>query len=439
MSTTLTSETTNRRQTSAYERWVERRPVTTLGTNDGAPPLAFQGWHHFKEAFSPELVRRAVDESELQVRKCLDPFGGSGTTALACQLMGIQSTTIEVNPFLADLISAKTTQYDEAALIRSFRKVVRRVASGTARSLDALPATFVEPGVKGRWIFDRAVAVELAALIDAIDAVDDPDHQRLFRVLLGGMLTRISNVVVSGKGRRYRRNWCDTSWSQADVRTLFQLRVEDAIADIHSFSHSKQLANVIRGDARRQSLGRKKFDLTVFSPPYPNSFDYTDVYNLELWVLGYLRDTTDNKLLRTSTLSSHVQTHRQYSDAPESSPTLNAVLRKLERRREDLWSKWIPEMVGAYFADMVSVLSRLRGHIAHNGQCWMVVGDSSYGGVLVPVAKILDELAPSTGWQPRQAEACRSMRSSAQQGWDSTLKETLLIWSAAREARDDRT
>ena len=32
-------------------------------------------------------------------------------------------------------------------------------------------------------------------------------------------------------------------------------------------------------------------DLAVFSPPYPNSFDYTDVYNVELWAMGYLRNS----------------------------------------------------------------------------------------------------------------------------------------------------
>ena len=34
---------------------------------------------------------------------CIDPFGGSETTALACQFLGAAPTTIELNPYLADL------------------------------------------------------------------------------------------------------------------------------------------------------------------------------------------------------------------------------------------------------------------------------------------------------------------------------------------------
>ncbi|MEW3673849.1 hypothetical protein QOZ77_32065, partial [Pseudomonas aeruginosa] len=85
-------------------------------------------------------------------------------------------------------------------------------------------------------------------------------------------------------------------------------------------------------------------DLAVFSPPYPNSFDYTDVYNVELWVLGYLNDSADNRSLRQSTLASHVQIQRNYAPRPLGSATLDDVSKKLHASRELLWSRWIPNM-----------------------------------------------------------------------------------------------
>ncbi|HZH08351.1 MAG TPA: SAM-dependent methyltransferase, partial [Lautropia sp.] len=68
-----------------------------------ASDLPFQRWHRFKEAFDPELIARAVRESPRQVRSLADPFGGSGTSALAAQFLGVTPSTVEVNPFLADL------------------------------------------------------------------------------------------------------------------------------------------------------------------------------------------------------------------------------------------------------------------------------------------------------------------------------------------------
>src|SRR5690554_5602398 len=74
--------------------------------------LPFQRWYRFKEAFSPLLVLEAIQSLGYWPSTCLDCFGGSGTTALSCQFLGVSPTTIEVNPFLADLIEAKLATYD---------------------------------------------------------------------------------------------------------------------------------------------------------------------------------------------------------------------------------------------------------------------------------------------------------------------------------------
>src|SRR5262249_23318153 len=100
----------------AFERWIGGRTVTQLGSNAGSRPLSFQSWRHFKEAFPPELVARAVRSMDRPVRRCVDPCSGSGTTALACQFLGVAPIAIEVNPYLADLTQAKLTEYDLGSL-----------------------------------------------------------------------------------------------------------------------------------------------------------------------------------------------------------------------------------------------------------------------------------------------------------------------------------
>jgi hypothetical protein len=161
--------------------------VASLGTNTGAATeLPFQNWRRFKEAFAPELVARAVAESNIQVKRCLDPFGGSGTTALACQFLGIYPVMIEVNPFLADLIEAKLTSYDPDVLARDFGRLVDRASKGPSNIesvFSQCPPTFVELGVAGRWIFDRSVASRIAAWLEAIKQV--PNILRRSRGITG--------------------------------------------------------------------------------------------------------------------------------------------------------------------------------------------------------------------------------------------------------------
>lgn len=413
-----------------FSEWTNSRPVATIGTNTGSDSIAFQTWHKFKEAFPPELIHRAISEQERTVKACLDPFGGSGTTALAAQFLGVASTTVEVNPFLVDVIRAKLALLDADELSEALGTICARVRQREVNPtlyFQNLPDTFLQPGRDGRWLFDTGVAARIATILSAIDGIAGSAHRRFFRVVVSGLLVEVSNVTVNGKGRRYRRNWEKRAVDPLDVDCLFTARCRDAITDIYRFADRPRVsANVIHADARKFRTSRTH-ELAVFSPPYPNSFDYTDVYNIELWMLGYLASAEDNRSLRRSTLSSHVQLHRNFAHPPSGAPSLNVALSGLENMRGDLWSSWIPSMVGAYFADLVSVLRRVHKALREGSSCWIVIGDSRYGGVLIPTGRILTELAPSIGWSVESSDPFRTMRNSSQHGGVDELTESLLV------------
>lgn len=414
----------------SFRDWTKGRDVTTFGTNAGALELPFQRWRNFKEAFAPELVERAITNCDFQVLRCVDPFGGSGTTGLASQFLGVHPTLIEVNPFLADLIEAKLTSYDTTKLARDLGRIVRNAAAPANASawFRGAPPTFLEPGVNGRWIFNGDVGERISALASAIARLRDPAHRRLFRVLLGGVLVETSNVVISGKGRRYRSGWEGRDVNAQVVEQLFCSSATNAIAEIHRYGNRKQLNFLLqRGDSRTIQYDSGSLDLAVFSPPYPNSFDYTDVYNVELWVLGYLGGAEDNRRLRSSTLCSHVQVDRCFPSAPNGSSILDDALGALATQSDQLWDRRLPAMVAGYFADLIEVLGRLHEGLRNGGSAWMVVGDSRYAGVKIRTADILAQLSVRHGWMLRFSEPCRSMRLSPQQGGHHDLSETLLV------------
>ena len=49
-------ESSNAQMHVSFEKWAGQRELVSDGTNAGAKVLPFQTWHHFKEAFAPELV-----------------------------------------------------------------------------------------------------------------------------------------------------------------------------------------------------------------------------------------------------------------------------------------------------------------------------------------------------------------------------------------------
>ena len=419
-----------------FSTWTRGRAIQAVGTNAGAPCLPFQGWRRFKEAFAPELVEQAVIETREALSRelsgLIDPFGGSGTSALAAQFLGLHPTTIEVNPFLADLIEAKIAFYDFAKAATMFGQVVDAAAAdnSTEDPFPGAPATFIEPGVDGRFIFSRKVAGRLAAYRRAIDKVGDPAIRRLFRVILASVAIPVSNVVVSGKGRRYRRGAAAKLGDPDQVDRLFADGILAAFHDLRRYENRKcRSYSVLRGDARALAESAEMADVAVFSPPYPNSFDYTDVYNVELWILGYLTDAASNRTLREATLRSHVQIKRDMSAGASQSTALAKSVEALRAIRSQLWNTNIPDMVDAYADDMRSIMLALHGRLRPGGRMYMVVGDSRYAGVDVPVAQILVEEAPALGYHVVRNEPFRSMRASPQQGGKAELPETLIVLS----------
>ena len=414
-----------------FRDWTGDRSIPTLGTNAGSAPLPFQRWRRFKEAFAPEIVERALSETSGTVRHIADPFGGSGTTALAAQFLGVKPTTIEVNPFLADLIEAKIGPLDLDAATRDFGHVIESVASGCFRRrplFRGAPPTFVEPGRDGRYIFSRAVARRILGYRTAIELLQNEACKRLFRVILASVAIPASNVVVSGKGRRYRQGWRERQPGPGVVDELFQRGVLEAFHDLRRFASRRCLDyTLLRGDARTLASEIGSHDLVVFSPPYPNSFDYTDVYNVELWALGYLHSGDGNTRLRHATLRSHVQVLRDFNGQGICSQALTTTIDALRQVRGKLWNRHIPEMINAYAADLATVMKQLHRGLRSYGRAYIVVGDSRYAGVDIPVAKILTEITHTLGYGLVSLEPSRSMRSSPQQGGRHELGETLVV------------
>lgn len=412
------------------QNWLFPHGDGALSSNVGAADLAYQRWFKFKEAYSPRLVIDALRENSRAVRRCIDPTGGSGTTALVCSFMGIDCDTVEVNPFMADLIAAKTARYDTGALAHDIAQVVSARGGGSRLArYDGAPTTLIEPGENGRWVFNLPVAEQIAAFADAIENSTER-HRPFLRIMLGSVLRDVSNVVVNGKGRKYRRGWERRPVSASSVVDRMRAACNAGYSDIVRFSgRLKGAANVYRDDARKCVAELDQADCAIFSPPYPNSFDYTDIYNLELWMLGYLKSHLDNRALRLATMHSHVQLHRRVRQPEGHSSTLEATLGHIDASRSQLWHRGIPDMLRSYFADMEGIIADLATRIRQGGLMTVIVGGSSYAGVTVDAPSIIAELGQDMGLELLRHSHLRAMRLSAQQGGQFGLSEDAVVFA----------
>lgn len=419
----------------SVSKWLETLDNENGPVSSNIPALAlpFQRWFKFKEAFSPQFIIDCVSLLKKAPRSCLDPFGGSGTSSLTSQFLGIRPTTIEVNPFLGDLIEAKLSTYCAKSLKRDYFEVLKTSAKlkpSITSYLEGVPVTFVEPGQNNRWLFSKAVTEKIIALRESIENVKNPKNRLLLNVVLGSQLVELSNAVVNGKGRRYRKRWESRQKSGTDVELYFRQAFFEVFSDVCLYANRKcGEYTLIRGDSRLALDEVEPVDFAVLSPPYPNSFDYTDIYNIELWMMGYLRSKPDNTNLRLNTIRSHVQLNREYTSDTLGSKSLAQTYKNLCEARTQLWNPHIPEMICAYFLDMRTVMEKLKPRITKGGKSFWAVGNSKYGNVIVDTETILTEVAFSLGYKNATTAPIRSMRSSAQQGGRQELTEALITIS----------
>ncbi|MEV4281655.1 hypothetical protein [Actinoplanes xinjiangensis] len=177
---------------------------------------------------------------------------------------------------------------------------------------------------------------------------------------------------------------------------------------------------VIHGDARNCSdyLVGRSFDWIVFSPPYPNNIDYTEVYKTETWALGLFEDPPAMKAQRLSTLRSHTSIYfpdKYWYESTEFRDDVEALLGPvLSAIPEDRYERGRRQLVKGYADDMLQVFSTLKEVATASTRMAVTVGNSLHGNgssrVIIASDLILCRLAEIAGWEIGEIRIARQLQ-----------------------------
>lgn len=372
-------------------------------------------WYFVKEAFSPVLVERVFksvgcDEGEF----FLDPFCGSGTSLLAAAGKGVATIGCEVNPFLAFVTRTKLCVTGGRTLKKYVPPVRRSAERGRRSSLEGV-STFTASRDLQKWLFNTDVVRSFEGGWRKATEIPAP-ARNLIRLALIGAAMDCCNATQDGKCLRYRKDWEEKDFDKDDFLARFDARLSQMEDDLDSEKLSSSANTVIQGDCREKLQTREfgKFKLCVTSPPYLNSFDYSDIYRPEMFLGKFVRTAAALRAVRLKTIRSHVQASWKKPTEDDFGPLYFNSMTSLLERKEGLWDRRIPMMVQAYFEDMRIVLRCLRKHAANDALLWIVVSTSAYVGVEIPVDLIIADIAGKVGWTLKEIGVIRNLRSSGQ-------------------------
>jgi DNA modification methylase len=392
-------------------------------------------WYPFKEGFSNQLVSEALNQAARGKRhrlKVIDPFAGSGTTPLTAAILGHDAIAIEVNPFCAFTSTVKCRRNFRTNYLIEAAKRFTRLGGQKARSPLEGISTFTESEGNEKWLFNLSVIRAFTAVWNTISVDCEADSAALKLAAIRAVM-KCCNAKKDGKCLRYYEDWKERDYDEADFQRSFlncvgQMQRDIDLAPIRGDHRIK----IQKGDSRCQlaNLESRSCDLMVTSPPYLNSFDYSDVYRPELFLGGFVSSNEALRNIRLKTVRSHLQVDWEGETNIEN-PMIETVVKALRRKRT-LWNNRIPSMVEAYFHDMDGILQEAARILKPAAEAWIVVSTSAYKGVQIPVDLILADLASKHSFQLKGIYVLRSLRVAGQQQScfehdGLPLRESLLI------------
>lgn len=381
-------------------------------------------WYPFVEGYSREFIHSIIKEQAKPVECCLEPFSGSGTTAVELQNLGIKCISFEVNPFMYLLARVKLEKnYDIDVLKRYFTRIKRSRCQFRNIKLSEEFVTLYENEKVQKWNYDTETGTAIEKLKCAIARVDNEIYRDLFTIVLASILLEVSNLYRNGKCLSYKSGWENLESSEINVFLTFDKRFEEVfLADLvgkkdkTTISNKEYLYNVDSRIGINEKVENNSVNLVITSPPYLNSRDYTDTYMLELKTLGFTKNLDEILELRKNTLRSHVQIH--WTDkATLDIPRLNQLLQKLEdaAAHDEAWNPSIIDMIRLYFVDINTIFKSLYCKMKQGGMIYFNVSNSAYFNVMVDTIEIVSDIAESVGFKVVEIRKARLLNPSPQQ------------------------
>jgi hypothetical protein len=354
------------------------------------------GWLRLTPAYSLTLVDELLDNLRADGR-VLDPFCGTGTTALLCGEREIDSVTTDINPFLIWLTKMKTARYKKADLDEFGKRADD--ALNAIGSVDA-PDEWLPPLHQiDKW-WDSATLHGLGRAMATTKSTDTGGlADDLLRIVFCRAAITTAAVSFGHQSMSFKRQTDGTTPLGFDDQIVRLQEIwREGAASIRSAAEATDIRTPTRAlllDARNltDEIDPESVARVITSPPYPNRMSYIRELRPYLYWLGYIGDAKEAGELDWTaiggtwgTATSRVGKWQPTDDRIVPYQAFGTMLDEVARNGSNgpLLSRYIHK----YFFDMVAHVDELYSVMEPGAQAFYIVGNSKFYGTMVPVQEI---------------------------------------------------
>jgi DNA modification methylase len=365
--------------------------------NQPSPNSYTHNYFKYPCKFIPEIPRWAIktylDTENINLKRILDPFAGSGTSLLEASLMGIDSVGTEIDEIAKLIIKVKTTQLteDEIQTAKSFTlRTIRNLEENNFTNdeirlphINNLEHWFNESALRGLGYLYNKILSE----------IDNEQVKDFLLISMAGIVKRVSNADdISPKP--YVSN--KVIKKPPAVAKIFLDSIERNLLGMIAMQ-TKQMGNVVvRGDALHIQEAENTIDLAITSPPYINAFDYVRTLRLEnLWLqLATEDELREKKKNYLGTESISVKQERENVDILRESDLLKTYYQEVQEVDEKR-----ALIIKKFFEDMKRNLEEVYRVLKPGGYYGIVIGNSKIRNVDIESWKVLNDIGQNIGFK----------------------------------------
>ena len=236
----------------------------------------------------PRAILASIGKNHLNV---LDPFMGSGTTAVETVISGNNPYGLEMDPFARMVAEVSSTIFSKSEQTEIKNVLTTLIDNWKTYEEAEIPNL---TGIK-RW-FKKEDLSYLLKLKSAIISIVPKNYQPFFMVTYADAIKPVSLME-----RQSLKPYISTKYPKEtkDVESSFLYSFDVHFAAMQEMLSSKKTARRISwigDDATAFDLEKPIIDIAISSPPYINALDYTRCIKVESAFCGTIDNNIANKL-----------------------------------------------------------------------------------------------------------------------------------------------